>query len=361
MTRYQSISRIGRHPRSQRRGLAALTATLYLAGILLSLSVFWAVTQGRQNIAGEAELVSEAVTRSGYGLHHWLHEARSGSGFVLPAQGAARALTSAEEAGLTSHGAWADWMRPTRRWQINRFIGMPGNQQWVTDQPHGILVVRLIGTPGTTTWDTGLPHGILIVRPPACVTDRDRLLRSEVAQRLGIPLGTSDAAEGPALDLIGTAAQDCDLVVFAHPFSRIDPDLVLREARAGFPPPVMTTNLDMGGHDITDTGTLLLDQYVTDTLTIGTDVTEIKGVGKIDGSLLIDVETPIPSPRLTLHGNLDVIETVALTTLGQNGDPLELDVINYGAIDTIPHMGSAPALITNPNTFYCGNCTGGTQ
>ena len=300
-----------RYPRRHRRGLAALTATLFVAALLLSLSSLWIVAEARQKIAGEAALVAEAVAWAGYGLHHWLHENRSN---VTDCDGkrifVGEPLSS--DCDILAYGGPAPWAVPPRNWAIVLHIRTPGGQEW----------------------NDPLPHGILVVRPLDCTADRDRarFLHSEVAQRLGVAVDETTApagrppAAGPALALVGSQARDCDLVVFAHSFSRIDPSLVLREPRAGFSPPVMETALDMDGNSITGDGTL----------TIGTLTGEELGVAA-DGS------TP-PAPG-TIKANYGAINNI---TVGRNCDP-----------NADPNCDAKPDLVVRKR-FFCGTGCGET-
>ncbi|MYF38126.1 MAG: hypothetical protein F4219_05060, partial [Gammaproteobacteria bacterium] len=139
-----------RHPRPERRGMAALGAVMVLSGLAAVLVTGWQVAMAGERIRGAARYLSESVAAEGYGLHHWLHAERTDPPvtppMAFPAEGTARALTTAEAGRLAVHSATARWRRTAA-------------DATVPVLPRNWEIVHLVGTAG------GLPDGVLVLRP----------------------------------------------------------------------------------------------------------------------------------------------------------------------------------------------------
>ena len=92
-------------PRSNCRGLSALTAVMLLAGILATVMMSWQITVAHERIRGQARHLAEVVAAEGYGLHHWLHAERITGTVTTPAT--PRALDAGESGRLAAHSAIA--------------------------------------------------------------------------------------------------------------------------------------------------------------------------------------------------------------------------------------------------------------
>ncbi|WP_419738563.1 hypothetical protein [Ruegeria sp.] len=210
-----------------RRGFAALSMVMMLAAGLTATILSWQIAGARDRIDGYARTLSVAVEAEGYALHHWWHGAwharlRS-AGFEDVVIHTARALSGAERAALAAHGAVQGWrhagtgpVTPLRGWTISHHLA-PSSQ----DRIPGRAVLRLV------------PDQAMRAAPwwPA--------LRDALEGRLPgtFPAG-ADCTSSP-----GSCAMEMD----AFHFARIDRGGVLRTRRAGFAPPVMAHDLDMGG------------------------------------------------------------------------------------------------------------------
>ena len=223
-------------PRRARRGAAALLAVLLLTGLLSALMVSWQVSRAEERLRGQARHLAEVVAAEGYALHHWLHEARNGSGFNAPAEGTARVLTTTgsnpEAARLADHSATTPWRRSStdshrvilpRGWEIGHLVGRATG----ADLPDGIVVLRpsddMVNAPGWERMDRAL----------------DVLLG-----------GGSDAADTLAAAALSDFDAARDRAVPASPLSRLDGTAVLRDRHAGTAQPVMQTDIVLRGGDL---------------------------------------------------------------------------------------------------------------
>ena len=231
------------YPRRNRRGLTALMAMLGLSVLLASAFLAWQTGQARNRIAGQGALLADMMAARAYALHHWLHEARTGGGFVLPPQDTARRMTATEQGTLRNHAATAPWHIPARGWQV----------------------VPLVA--GENRTGSGIPRGVIVLRPPA---GTDLRLRAEVARRIGAG-EASDAAElaGTATALSPPFVATRDIAVLAHRFARIDRGAVLHHPQAGYPATGLVSRLDMDGNTITGLDGIPGDLAVTGTLEAG--------------------------------------------------------------------------------------------
>jgi len=244
-----------RLPRRARRGLSALLAVIFLAALLSAALVSWHATLAAERVRGQARHLAEVVAAEGYALHHWLHEARAGTGFSPPAQGTARALTatgsSPELARLAGHSATTPWRRSS------------SNSRRVI-LPRGWSLTHLVGQ----VEGTDLPDGLVVLRPSS-----DRVSGPDweiMARALDVLLG-SGAQDAETLAAAASLAPAFDAtrdrVVFASRFSRLDTHAVLRRRHAGTGLPSMEADLDLGGNALETVTHVSADRATVATLT----------------------------------------------------------------------------------------------
>ena len=212
----------------RRRGFAMLGVVTLLAGAITALMLAWQVAEARIRLGGEADAVVAAVTARGYALHHWLNADPDPTlRPQAPAPGRARRLTIAERAALAGHGATAGWLALPNGWEVVELVAEPQGQD---------------GAP--------LPYGVVVLTIPADA--QDRLVDLPRAVRTAL---ATDLAGGTAAGLAATAVAGFDpardIALFAWRFGRVDESGLLRSRRAGFSPPRMSQDLDLGGEDVT--------------------------------------------------------------------------------------------------------------
>lgn len=268
-------SRVGRGaPRRRHRGIAALFGIVLLTAVVSSAVLAWQIGEARMQRAADANAVTRAAAIFGYGLHHWLHEARQADTFSGPGAASARALTQAEDTARIGHAATASWHAFHRDWTVTALIARPDGDD-----------------------DNALVHGIVLLQPASSV---DQALRDAVATRLAATSG----AELDVLTLARTASgltinENRDLAVPAWIFSRIDPTVVLRAPRVGVSSGPMATALDLGDNDILEAGEFEAD--------------------RLDATRLVPADTSQP---FVLNGGLalsngDAVTTAILTASGR--------------------------------------------
>lgn len=202
------LLRTFRSVRRRRRGLAALSAAVAVAGAAALAVTALQIREGRARLEGRAFLVADVAAADGRALHRWLHGEQDSPAFAAPAEGASRRLTPAETSGLEAHASFSGWRALPRGWTSVRLAAVPAGQG---ADPRAF--------------------GILVLRPGADVTDAQR---DAALSRLG------EAADGTAAVLAGAATGLAfdparDIAVHVHPFAQLDTEMILREPRSGHP------------------------------------------------------------------------------------------------------------------------------
>ncbi len=276
-------------PRRSRRGLATLSLALAVSALVSVVLLFWQIGEARAMRDGEARLVVAAAEARAYTLHHWLHEARDDPGFVPPASGEARRLTVEEVRGLASHPASppGDRFEP-RGWTLTEMIALPEGQG--TGEP--------------------LPHGIVAIEAKI---DGERQRRQRDLIRNTLAAGRPDAAA----QLVQTAPETDfdpghDIAIFAWPYGRVDPRLVLRSRRAGHPAPHMTSELKMDGNNVIDVG--VLETTGTGTISGEMRTGEITVAGTVNTGSGTEAGAGLSVTGLARAGNVDVEGALAFGT-----------------------------------------------
>ena len=286
--------------RRARRGMAALLLTMVLAAVLGAAALAWEIGLARDRIAGQAALLAEAVAAEGYALHHWMHNWQDNpppGSTPPPPRGFARELTVAETDLLEDHAASAPFWRLARGWEVTRLMGLAQGAVAGT-RIHGILVLRAPpGAPELLRQEVGLRLGAAPPPPPLAPLPPAPACGAAVCRAAGLLADTA-----PTFTLIDVR----DIALPAFAFARIDPTVVLRSQRAGFAPPQMADNLDMGGNNLIgageiEVGTTRLPPLRPPAPALGTPAIPIELTGGLDIS---DDLTATGSP--TTLATLDV-------------------------------------------------------
>ncbi len=318
MTRSPSCSvaeRTPHIPRRSRRGLATLSLALAVSALVSVVLLFWQIGEARAMRDGEARLVATAAEARAYALHHWLHEERDDPGFVPPASGKARRLTDADEDGLDNHPASTPGLTDPRGWTLTEMIALPEGQG--TGEP--------------------LPHGIVVIKAPkdaALQNIRDRQIK---LIRNALAAGRPEEAASLAATAPDTSFDpDRDIAIFAWPYGRIDPRLVLRSHRAGHPPPHMTSDLKMGGNNVTGVGALEAAGSAA-----------LSGETRADGSLTV-AGTVNTGPGTEAGAGLSV------TGLARAGDVDVTGALTVGTTAGLERLTAKDLEVED--SFRCGAC-----
>ena len=275
----------GGFPRHNNRGLSALAATLLVSLVLAGAFAGFASSEALRLRDAQATRLERWARLEARALHEWLHEAQERAGFGLPRVGAARLAGNSDNPpeGVAAH--LAPWASAPRGFRGQYLVANPGAQ---ANNPGDDPALRRA-------------HGILVVsvRDPATVDGNDHYLISALCQAASPSDTSARRAEALARRALANAdfgGPGCDVerpgravALFAAPLAGINEGLVLRAPRSGFAPPAMETDLDMGGHAISQ---------ITE-MTISRD-------GDIDTPLLAPQEqgTPVPvSGNLTVEGS----------------------------------------------------------
>jgi len=308
--------------------MAALAAVTLAGGIAAAAVAAWQVSVAAERIRGHARHLAAAVAAEGYGLHHWLHGARTGGTLTaVPAEGTARALTAAERADLADHSATAAWRRaaadPTR-----------------PVLPRGWEIVQLVGTAG------GLPDGVVALRPSGGV------VAGPAWDALRRALDLTPGPSGAGADALAAAAladwdPARDRALPASRFARLDTGAVLRQVHAGHPAPVMGAELLMGGNGVGGVVALA---------TARAGLPEITGAcpGAAAGTLCADT--------LDLRAGLDARAGVALATAAVRDLSIPGDVNGIAWVRT--RDATVSGTVTAPALTACADaeadlCGGG--
>lgn len=212
---------------------------MMVVAVGVSVALIWQLGIAAERLRGEAGHLAASVAAEGYGIHHWLHEERIAGTVTAPAEGTARALSTAEAGRLAAHSATARWRRTAA-------------DATLPVLPRGWDIVHLVGTAG------GLPDGVLVIRPSDAVV----ALRAwgAIQEALDVTLGRSEAgAAALAAAVLADWDADRDRAVRASGFARLDTDAVLRELHAGHARLPMETDILMAGNDVGGVGTLTSD------------------------------------------------------------------------------------------------------
>ncbi len=276
------------------------------------LLLFWQIGAARAMRDGEARLVVAAAEARAYALHHWLHDARDGPGFVPPASGKARRLTDEEARRLANHPASPPVLTAPRGWEVTEMIALPEGPEGQGGDP--------------------LPHGIVVIKAEIDGEIQHRqikLIRNALAA--GRPGETAKLAE---------AASDFepadDIAIFAWPYGRIDPRFVLRSRRAGHPAPHMLFDLKMGGNNVTGVGALEAAGSAA-----------LSGETRADGSLTV-AGTVNTGPGTEAGAGLSV------TGLARAGDVDVTGALTVGTTAGLERLTAKDLEVED--SFRCGAC-----
>ena len=273
--------------------MAALLLTMLLAAVLGAAALAWETGVARDRIAGQAALLAEVVAAEGYALHHWLHNWQDNpppGSTPPPPRGFARELTVAETDLLEAHAAFAPYWRLARGWEVTRLMGVPQGAVAGT-RIHGIVVLRAPpGAPELLRQEVGLRLGAAPPPPPLAPLPPAPACGAAVCRAAGLLADTA-----PTFTLIDVR----DIALPAFAFARIDPTAVLRSQRAGFAPPQMADNLDLGPHNLIDVGEIvsaMLPALRPPAPALGTPAIPIELTGGLD--IRGDLTAPSPRPAL---------------------------------------------------------------
>ena len=249
-------------PRRDRRGVSALSMVMMLAALMTPMILSWQIALAEARMRGQAQYLAQAVAAQGYGLHHWLHAARTATPPEIATPTPPRRLSAAERRALATHRATAGWRRapedPTRvllprGWQIIPLVGSAGG-----DLPDGVVVLRASDEVATHPIWPGLNRAL------------DRALDLLLEEGDGSALSIASTA-------LGDFDPDRDRAMLASRTARLDSTAVLRERHAGHPRTTMATDINLGGHEVLNVNRFEAQTGVLPEMT-GSGITGIGGV-----------------------------------------------------------------------------------